>query len=242
MTEGESDEPGPRDQKRRSQRKYLLKRVLAVAIVLFLLPYVVTLLYVVVHPPASSLMVLRMFQGVMPHYDWVPMADISPHLAHGVIASEDQLFCEHRGVDWNAMRQVVADDQSRGASTITMQIAKNLFLWPGRSYLRKALELPLASWIDLVWSKQRILEVYLNVVEFGPGIYGAEAAARHHFKKSAKDLTRREAALLVAVLPDPLGRNASKPGRTTRRIAGLVERRMRIIGPYARCIAPDSGT
>ena len=219
----------------------LWPRLLAGIAVLLALPYVVSLLYIVVPPPASSLMLIRMAEGIMPHYDWVPLSAISPNLARGVIASEDQRFCEHGGIDWDAVKQVVSSDQSRGASTITMQVAKNLFLWPGRSYLRKGLELPLAFWIDLLWSKQRILEVYLNIVEFGPGIYGAEAAARHHFNKSAKDLTRREAALLVAVLPQPLVRNASKPGRTTSRIAALIERRMRMIAPYARCVSLNPG-
>lgn len=206
---------------------------------LLLLPYVLTLLYTVVPPPASALMILRLFQGVRPHYEWVAMDAISPNLARGVIASEDQRFCTHSGIDWVAVNNVLESEASRGASTITMQTAKNLFLWPGRSYLRKALEVPIAYWIETLWSKRRILEIYLNIAEFGSGIYGAEAAAQHHFKKSAKDLTRREAALLVAVLPSPLQRNASKPGRTTTRIANLVQRRMAGIGPYATCLKEE---
>lgn len=237
MTTGlENEEPASQQQGRRKGSRRLLSRILIALLALLVLPYLLTLIYIAVAPPTSALMLLRMAQGYMPSYHWVPMSEISPHLARGVIASEDQRFCLHSGIDWQAVQQVVSSDQARGASTITMQVAKNLFLWPGRSYLRKALELPLAYWIDLLWSKRRILEVYLNIVEFGPGIYGAEAAARHHFGKAAKDLSRREASLLVAVLPDPLGRNASKPGRTTSRIAALVERRMRAIGPYARCI------
>ncbi|WP_239024991.1 monofunctional biosynthetic peptidoglycan transglycosylase [Rhodoligotrophos defluvii] len=213
-----------------------MRRVAIICGGLILLPYLLTLAYAIVPPPASALMVLRLFQGTAPQYDWVPMAEISPNLARAVIASEDQRFCMHSGIDWVAVGKVIEADESRGASTITMQTAKNLFLWPGRSYLRKALEVPLAVWIDLIWSKRRLLEVYLNIAEFGEGIYGAQAAARHHFGKDAKNLTRREAALLAAVLPSPLVRDAGKPGRLTNRIASLIQRRMAGIGPYAACV------
>ena len=223
-------------QKLAQGRRALVKRLALIIGGLLLLPYLITLVYAVVPPPASALMLIRLVQGVIPHYDWVPMDEISPHLARAVISSEDQRFCMHSGIDWVAVSRVIEDDESRGASTITMQTAKNLFLWPGRSYLRKALEVPLALWIDLIWSKRRVMEVYLNIAEFGRGVYGAEEAARRHFGKRAKDLTRREAALLAAVLPNPLVRSAGKPGRLTNRITNLIQRRMAGIGPYAVCV------
>ena len=165
-------------------------------------------------------------------YRWVPISQISPHLVRSVIAAEDARFCLHHGVDWEVLVGLVSqvidseDGPSRGGSTITMQTVKNLFLWPQRSYVRKALEIPLATWIDVVWPKQRVIEVYLNVAEWGPGIYGAEAAARHHFGKPAADLSRREAALLAAALPSPLGRAAGKPDRQVKRQARRIEQRV----------------
>src|SRR5690606_2908823 len=124
--------------------------------------------------------------------------------------------------------------------TITMQLAKNLFLWPGRSYVRKGLELPLAYWLDLVLSKRRLMEIYLNIVEWAPGVYGAEAASRHHFGKSAADLSRREAARLAAALPDARECVAGPPGSVTRRAAARIVRRMRGIGPYVDCFKRTS--
>src|SRR5690606_8639913 len=123
-------------------------------------------------------------------------------------------FCQHAGIDWTELRAVVEaadeDGPSRGASTIPMQTAKNLFLWNGRSYIRKALELPVALYLDLIWSKRKMMENYLNIAEWGEGVFGAEAASRHYFGKSAKNLTRREAALLATALPNPLVRNPGK--------------------------------
>ena len=117
-----------------------------------------------------------------------------------------------------------------------MQTAKNLFLWDGRFAIRKVLELPVALWMDLVWSKRRMIEIYLNIVEWAPGVYGAEAAARHHFKKSAKNLTKREAALLAAVLPNPIKRSAGKPSKGVRSIANRILVRMAGMGPYLTCL------
>jgi monofunctional biosynthetic peptidoglycan transglycosylase len=191
------------------------------------------LAYRIVAPPVSSLMLIRALGGAPIDYRWVPIENISPNLVRSVVAAEDARFCLHHGVDWEVMRGLVAqvldnedEGPSRGGSTITMQTAKNLFLWPQRSYVRKAVEIPLAYWIDFAWPKERIVEVYLNVAEWGPGIYGAEAAARHHFGKAAGDLTRREAALLAAVLPNPLDRVAGKPTRQVKRRAGAIQRRV----------------
>lgn len=155
-------------------------------------------------PPTSSFM-LRESGPVT--QDWVDATSLSPWLAISVVAAEDQLFPRHRGFDTESLRQALADHRSgrrtRGASTISQQVAKNLFLWPGQSFLRKGLEAWFTVQIELFWPKQRILEVYLNIAEFGPGVYGAEAASRRFFGKPAKALSQREAALLAAVLPSP---------------------------------------
>ncbi|WP_200943193.1 MULTISPECIES: monofunctional biosynthetic peptidoglycan transglycosylase [unclassified Rhizobium] len=217
------------------------RRLLLWVIGLVLLPYVLILLYFpsFIHP-ISTLMLrdLVLLRG----YDrqWVSFDQISPNLVQSVMMSEDGQFCMHAGVDWVQMRGVVNDalegESTRGASTIPMQTAKNLFLWNGRSFLRKAMELPLALVADFVWTKRRMMELYLNVAEWGPGIYGAEAAAQHHFGVSAAKLTRRQAALLAVSLPNPIERNAGKPGRGLRRLASLIERRAGRSGEYIKCL------
>ncbi|MBL8791965.1 MAG: monofunctional biosynthetic peptidoglycan transglycosylase [Rhizobiales bacterium] len=221
------------------------RRVLAVLAFLVAWPVVGTLVYGVVPPPVSNLMILRLFTGNGIHKDWVSLDEMSPYLPASVISSEDARFCSHYGVDWVEFQQVIGDalddgeGPSRGASTISMQTAKNLFLWEGRGPLgavRKVLEMPLALWMDTVWTKRRMIEVYLNIVEWAPGVYGAEAAAQHHFKKPASKLSRREAALLAAVLPNPIKRKAGKPSRGVRFIAGVIERRARGMGPYLTCL------
>jgi monofunctional biosynthetic peptidoglycan transglycosylase len=155
---------------------------------------------------------------------------ISPNLIRAVIAAEDGRFCDHHGVDWQALHRVVSDvveddDASHGASTITMQTAKNLFLWHGFSYVRKPIEITLALAIDGIWSKRLIMENYLNVAEFGRGVFGAEAASRHYFRRSAASLGPREAALLAAMLPSPTRRNAAKPTPFVSRYAANISAR-----------------
>jgi monofunctional biosynthetic peptidoglycan transglycosylase len=200
------------------------------------------LYYAVLPPPMSALMAWRLVQGYGIDYRWRSLEDISPELPQAVITAEDARFCVHRGIDWLAVQDIVEDafDEEekpiRGASTIAMQTAKNLFLWEGRSVVRKLLEAPLAMWIDSVWTKRRTIEVYLNIAEWGPGIYGAEAAARKHFGKSAAKLSRQEAVLLAAVLPNPIKRSAGKPSRAMRRKAALLVRRMANMGSYFDCI------
>jgi monofunctional glycosyltransferase len=218
------------------------KRALKVVAVICAAPFVLTLVYGVVPPPVSNLMLLRALHGNGITKDWVSLDEMSPYLAAAVITSEDARFCSHYGVDWHEMQGVVEDvfddDEGpiRGASTISMQTAKNLFLWDGRSLVRKGLELPVALWMDTLWTKRRMIEVYLNIVEWAPGVYGAEAAAQHHFKKSASKLTRREAALLAAVLPNPIKRKAGKPSKRVRLIADRIQIRSRIMGPYLTCL------
>jgi monofunctional biosynthetic peptidoglycan transglycosylase len=226
----------------RERRKIWLRRGLIALAVVVALPFVLTIVYAVVPPPVSNVMILRLFTGNGLNKDWVSIDQISPHLARAVISSEDARFCDHGGVDWIELQGVIdgvlndEEDPVRGASTIPMQTAKNLFLWDGRQFIRKGLEIPLAIWMDLVWSKQRMIEIYLNIVEWGPGVYGAEAAAQHHFKKPASKLTKREAALLAAVLPNPIKRNAGKPSKRVNRIASRILARMGGMGPYLTCL------
>ncbi|MGD9803531.1 MAG: monofunctional biosynthetic peptidoglycan transglycosylase [Hyphomicrobiaceae bacterium] len=162
---------------------------------------------------------------------WVPLSRVSPLLIRAVIASEDARFCKHQGIDFGELKAAIEDARGgsspRGASTITMQVVKNVFLWPGRSYVRKAMELPLALVVDFVWPKRRIMEVYLNIAEWGPGIYGIEAASRDAFAKPARALTSREAARLAVVLPDPTGRDPARLEPRRARVAQIVGARMR---------------
>lgn len=191
---------------------------------LVLLPYVLTPLYSTGHP-ISTLMIGRYLTGESVTRKWVDLDQMSEALPRSVVAAEDARFCFHHGIDWNSVRNIIEDAQdgevARGGSTITQQVAKNLFLWPGRSVIRKGLEFPLAMWIDLVLSKKRILELYLNVAELGPnGQFGAEAGANYAFGRPASALSAREAALLTSILPNPVTRSARNPGPGVRRMAG----------------------
>ena len=175
--------------------------------------------------PVSALMAWRTLKGAPVTRQWVDFSAISPSLPRAVVGAEDAKFCSHHGIDWGALQDAIDDaeegEATRGGSTITQQVAKNLFLWPGRSVVRKALELPLALWIDLVLPKQRILEIYLNIAELGPsGQFGAEAGAQYAFGHSAGTLSPREAALLAAILPNPVKRSARNPGPGVRRLGG----------------------
>ena len=180
--------------------------------------FILSILSVVVYRwlpvPITPLMLIRDVeqfkngQGIIMEHDWVPLEDISPKLQLAVVCSEDQNYLKHFGFDIGAIKKAIAENQKgkriRGGSTITQQTAKNVFLWQGRSYLRKALEAWFTLLIEVVWSKERIMEVYLNSIEMGNGIYGAEAASQHWFHKSAKKLTKDEAAAIAAILPNPL--------------------------------------
>ena len=179
--------------------------------------------------PVSTLMMGRMVTGQPTDRRWVPLSAVSSKLIASVILSEDGQFCRHRGVDWAALKDVVYAGHgrpSRGASTLTMQVAKNLFLWPGRSYIRKGLEIPLALLLDAIWTKKRIFEIYVNMAEWGDGVFGIEAAAQHDFGIRAADLSLRQASLLATALPNPILRRPDKPNHVHRiladRIAGLV--------------------
>lgn len=186
----------------------------------------------------STRMIWRKLTGLPVERTWMPLEAMSPYLREAVIAAEDQRFCTHHGVDWGAVREVLTDEDGprRGASTITMQTVKNVYLWHGRSMVRKALELPLALVVDLAWSKRRIMEVYLNVAEFGDGLFGAEAAAKRYFGKAAAALTRAEAARLAAALPNPLLRNPARPSSRAQTNALMTMRRMAALGNRTDCV------
>jgi monofunctional biosynthetic peptidoglycan transglycosylase len=172
--------------------------------------------------------------GPRPLHDWVAWAAISPQVAVAVIAAEDQNFPDHRGFDIRAIGKAWSDAQRgrriRGASTISQQVAKNLFLWPGKNWLRKGLEVWFTVWIELLWPKQRILEVYLNGAEFGRGVWGVEAASRHFFKKPAARLDQHEAALLAAVLPSPKRLRVDRPSPYLRQRQAWILHQIRLLG------------
>lgn len=181
-------------------------------------------------PPITPLMLLRLPTAGRIERESVPLSAISRELQEAVIASEDNRFCFHHGVDWSAVSDAVdqyeAEGRLRGASTITMQTARNLFLWPGGGFLRKGIEVALAYAIDALWPKRREMAVYLNVIEWGDGIYGAEAAARAFFGKSAERLSRQEAALMAAVLPNPRRWSPRHPTPYIVERAGIIAGRI----------------
>jgi len=217
---------------RRSWTKWVarwLRRGVAAGIALWLTVVAVLAGYMVVDPWRSNLMLARAMGGTPLTHQWVDLDNVSKHVVHAVVPSEDARFCTHWGVDLGEIRDAIkrADERGpRGASTISMQTAKNMFLWSARSYVRKAIELPLAMTMDLVWSKRRMLEIYLNFAEWGPGVFGIEAASRHHFGTTAAKLTAQQAALLVAALPNPFKRRAGRAGPKTRAYARVVRKRM----------------
>ncbi|WP_152047274.1 biosynthetic peptidoglycan transglycosylase [Aureimonas psammosilenae] len=196
--------------------------------------------------PVSTLMLYDWARLQPVSRDWVPLEDIAPVLVRTVMLSEDGQYCSHRGVDWRELNGVIDDamdgESTRGASTIPMQTAKNLFLWTSRSFIRKGLEVPLALYTDLVLTKPRLMEIYLNVAEFGPGIYGVEAASWHYFGKPAFALSPREAALLAKTLPAPASRNPGKPSRQLAAMANRMETRTRAAGGFSACVVPAAGT
>lgn len=217
-------------------RRFLKITAIALAVVVAI-PVVLVPLYAV-RPPVSTLMLWRWVTGERVVRNWRPLEAISPALVRAVVVAEDGRFCSHAGVDWIEFNDAIddADDLSdmRGSSTIAMQTAKNLFLWPGRHVVRKALEVPLAYYIAAVWPKRRLIEVYLNIVEWGPnGEFGAEAAAVRAFRKSARELSLDEAALLAATLPNPKTRNAAMPGPGLRRLAARIKARAEAGGAAA---------
>ena len=199
--------------------KKIFRFILRTMLVLFLLSIVMTIVYRFVPVPVTPLMIQRYFEmedGKIDK-DWKSLEEISDNMPLAVVTAEDQKFEEHYGFDLEAIEKAVKYNEKhkgkkvKGASTISQQTATNVFLWPGRSWVRKGLEVYFTFLIELFWSKERIMEVYLNVIEMGPGVYGTEAAAQHYFNKSAAKLTKSEAASIAAILPNPIRWSASKP-------------------------------
>lgn len=220
---------------------YFLRLGLKISAWFLGLSLLLTLLYAVLPIPVTPLMVQRCWEqawdserDVRWEYDWVSFQELSPHLQLAVICSEDQDFLEHEGFDFEAIEKAYKYNKThkkkRGASTISQQTAKNAFLWPSRSWLRKGFEVYFTAISELIWSKERIMTVYLNIIEFGDGIYGAEAAARHYFNKSAKDLNRQEAALLASVLPNPIVYKVDNPTPKVRERQQWIIWQMRLWG------------
>lgn len=211
--------------------RWSLGRILAAALaVLVFAPIVQVLIYKVVPPPITILMVQRLIEGKGIRHEWRSIDEISPHLVNSVIAAEDAGFCEHMGFDFDAIEKAAKANERhpgkiRGGSTISQQTAKNVFLWPGRSFVRKGLEAGYTVLIETIWGKRRIMEVYLNVVEWGPGLYGAESAAQTYFHTTARSLSPQQASRLAAILPSPLKWRAVNPGRyVAKRSAKIVAR------------------
>ena len=224
----------------RSRTVRVLRLLIIVLVLLVALPYALTPLYLLVRP-VSTPMLWRWLTLQRVERIWVPLDGVASALPLTVIAAEDARFCRHWGVDLRELRAAIeeVDDlsEARGGSTIAQQAAKNLFLWPGRSYVRKALEIPLALWLDLVLGKRRLMEIYLNIAEWGPGgQFGAEAGARAAFRKSARELSAREAALMASILPNPVRRSAGKPGPGVRRLAGIYQARASRSGEIGACV------
>jgi monofunctional glycosyltransferase len=221
-----------------------LRRILLVLLVIVLglgtLSVAVTILFRFVAPPASALMIERRMDSwrssrqYSAHYQWVDFERIAPPMAAAVIAAEDQNFSSHHGFDWDAIQRAIDYDENgnkvRGASTLTQQTAKNLFLWPDRNWLRKGFEAYFTVLLESLWGKRRIIETYLNIVEFGDGIYGVEAASQRFFHKSSARLTPEDAALLAAVLPNPHRLRANAPSNYVRERQQWILRQMRQLG------------
>jgi len=209
--------------------------LLTLLLILALIPIGGVVLHRFVPPLFTILMVQQAAAGQGMDYRWRSLDRISPRLVEAVIASEDARFCQHHGFDVDAIQKAMAaneraeqrgSDKRRGASTISQQTAKNVFLWPSRDWVRKGLEVGYTGLIEAVWGKRRIMEMYLNVAEWAPGVYGAEAASRHWFNKSAENLTAREAARLAAILPSPRRYRAADPGPYVRRRASRIQAAM----------------
>jgi monofunctional glycosyltransferase len=217
----------------------IVRRLLYGVLLLAAIPLLLTPLYKVVRPVSTLMIYDRLADGPIERR-WVPLDDIAPSLVASVVMSEDGRYCSHHGVDWEALNLVLADldGRPRGASTIAMQTVKNLFLWTSRSYVRKAIEIPLALYADAVLGKRRLMEVYLNIAEFGPGIFGAEAAARRYFGRPAKDLSAAQSALLTATLPSPGTRDPANPDRRLQARARAIAGEARIAGAYIVCLSP----
>ncbi|KNG93601.1 monofunctional biosynthetic peptidoglycan transglycosylase [Pseudaestuariivita atlantica] len=203
-------------------RRWLWRWVWRGVLIVIVLPLVIIAMLSVVNPPMGPYMRAEAARLGGIDREWVPMEEIAPVMARSAVAAEDANFCLHWGIDMDAMRAAIESGGARGGSTITQQVVKNVFLWHGRSYTRKALEAGLTPLVELFWSKRRILEVYLNVAEFDEGVFGVEAAARHYFGVGPDALSPTQAARLAAILPAPKTRSASRPSTLVRNRASRI--------------------
>lgn len=190
--------------------------------IIFLVLVAAVLLGRVVNPPTTAYMLGESYRLDGVDHEWVPLELVAPVMARSVVAAEDANFCEHWGFDVRAIRLAIAEGSNRGASTLSQQTVKNVYLWHGRTYVRKALEAGITPLVEAIWPKRRILEVYLNVAEFDEGVFGVEAASRHYFGIGPEALSARQAAQLAAVLPSPKTRSASKPTAFLKRRAAQI--------------------
>ena len=238
---GKKPEAVKRKKPRLSLKQFAIRFVAAFVVLIFLVPAFLLFLYrfEFLHP-VSTLMVKESLIGHGAKREWIAIDDMAPVLYQSVLSSEDGKFCSHSGVDWEALNKVIEDaidgEKTRGASTITMQLVKNLFLWPNRSFIRKGLEVPYAMMAELILPKKRIMEIYLNIAEWDKGIFGVELAAQKYFNRSAAKLGPRYSSLLAVTLPNPKQRNAAKPTRSMDRVARIVQRRAKASGAYVQCL------
>lgn len=211
-----------------------LQAAVVVGLLMGVLPAGLVLPWRWIDPPTSSYISQAQAEGFDVQRQWVDWQEMSPHLPIAVVAAEDQNFPLHHGFDIESIRSALREQsrRQRGASTISQQVAKNLFLWPGHSWVRKGLEAYLTGFIEILWPKRRILEIYLNVAEFGPGVFGAGAAARQFFSSPASDLTAGQAATLAAVLPNPKRMSAAKPStHVEKRVIWILGQMKQLGGP-----------
>lgn len=224
------------------QKPHWTKRVFQGILWVIVIVHLYALALRMIPVPGTFLMVQRAIAGETIRKDWTPLEDISPHLPRAILGGEDSRFCDHHGIDFKAVKDALADNaeggRRRGGSTITQQTAKNVFLWNGGGYVRKAIEAWFALYTDVAWGKRRTMEIYLNVAEWGDGIFGAEAASQARFGKPASELTKREAALLAAVLPSPNKWRVDPPGDYVSGRAGTLMQRAEVIriSRYDSCL------
>lgn len=226
---------------KRSLRSFATRFLVAFSLILLLVPLGLLILYKFEGvKPISTLMIKEALVGHGAKREWIELEDMSPRIYQSVLMSEDGQFCAHGGVDWSALNQVIDDalegERTRGASTITMQLVKNLFLWPDRSFIRKGLEIPYAMMAELVLGKRRIMEIYLNIVELDAGVFGVGAASKHYFNISAEKIGPRNSARLAVTLPNPKVRNPANPSRRLRSLANIIQKRARASGAYIGCL------
>lgn len=212
---------------------FFASSILSVILLRFLPVYVTPLMFI------RTFQQLGSGESVVWHHHWVPLDEISPHLPVAVMASEDQRFLLHHGFDYDAIekaakRNMKGGKRKLGASTISQQTAKNVFLWPGRSWVRKGFEVYFTALIEVLWSKQRIMEVYLNSIEMGKGIYGADAVAEYHFGKDALDLSRRDCATIAATLPNPIRFNSAQPDSYVLKRRSQILQNMRFMPAFPK--------